>query len=432
MSQEQVQVPKGWEVKDLVDVIQPLENGSRPKGGAKGITEGIPSLGGEHLNYNGGFNFGNLKFIPTKFFEKQQRGIIKLNDVLVVKDGATTGKTSFVDETFPYKQACVNEHVFIIRSKELLIPKYLFHYIRSTFSQKKISEKTRGTIGGINTTFVKDFPIIFPKNKEIQKKIVQKLDDILGQLGEKKKEILKLVDKNSENLETLTEQFQGELITKHFNSPQVLDNSEIKRLDEVCTINPSKQEIKDLDDKTQVSFIPMKLVDDKKGEITMTEIRNLGDVKGGYTYFKENDVIFAKITPCMQNGKCAIGLDLKNGIAFGSTEFHVFRVKEDVLPEWIYYFLRQYKLRKHAEKNMTGTAGQKRVPKEFLASYKIPIPPKSIQKDMIKKIKESSSHIHSDVKILNSIRDSHQNLLQQLYNSQSSILDTAFSGKLVK
>ena len=81
---------------------------------------------------------------------------------------------------------------------------------------------------------------------------------------------------------------------------------------------------------------------------------------------------------------------------------------------------------------MTGTAGQKRVPKEFLAAYKIPIPPKSIQKDMIKKIKESSSHIHSDVKILNSIRDSHQNLLQQLDNSQSSILDAAFSGKLLK
>ena len=60
MSQEQIQVPKGWKVKDLVDVIQPLENGSRPKGGAKGITEGIPSLGGEHLNYNGGFNFGNI------------------------------------------------------------------------------------------------------------------------------------------------------------------------------------------------------------------------------------------------------------------------------------------------------------------------------------------------------------------------------------
>ena len=133
MSQEQIQVPKGWEIKDLTDVIQPLENGSRPKGGAKGITEGIPSLGGEHLNYNGGFNFENIKFVPTEFFEKQQRGIIKLNDVLVVKDGATTGKTSFVNEAFPYKQACVNEHVFIIRSKELLIPKYLFYYIISNF-----------------------------------------------------------------------------------------------------------------------------------------------------------------------------------------------------------------------------------------------------------------------------------------------------------
>ena len=81
---------------------------------------------------------------------------------------------------------------------------------------------------------------------------------------------------------------------------------------------------------------------------------------------------------------------------------------------------------------MTGTAGQKRVPKEFLASYKIPIPKKSIQKDIIKKIKETSLHIHSNTKILNSIRDSYQNLLQQLDNSQFAILDTAFSGKLVQ
>ena len=157
MSQEQIQVPKGWKVKDLVDVIQPLENGSRPKGGVSKITEGIPSLGGEHLNYNGGFNFGNLKFIPIEFFKKQKRGIIKLNDVLVVKDGATTGKTSFVNESFPYKQACVNEHVFIIRPKELLIPKYLFHYIRSTFGQKKILEKKKGDIGGIIKYFLYRF-----------------------------------------------------------------------------------------------------------------------------------------------------------------------------------------------------------------------------------------------------------------------------------
>ena len=418
MSQEQIQIPKGWELKKLGDVLDVL-SGHAFKSEFFSKTEGIPLIRIRDLDKKETAVFYNKEDYDKKF-------IVNEDDYLISMDG------DFKIYEWKGKEALLNQRVCKLYnfSNKNVFPKFIFYAIQDHLG--KIQQNTAyTTVKHISSSQIEAIKLPFPP-LPIQKKIVQKLDDILGQLEEKKKQILELVDKNSENLETLTEQFQGELITKHFNSPQVLDNSEIKRLDEVCTINPSKQEIKDLDDKTQVSFIPMKLVDDKKGEITTMEIRNLGDVKGGYTYFKENDVIFAKITPCMQNGKCAIGLDLKNGIAFGSTEFHVFRVNEDVLPEWIYYFLRQYKLRKHAEKNMTGTAGQKRVPKEFLAAYKIPIPPKSIQKDMIKKIKESSSHIHSDVKILNSIRDSHQNLLQQLDNSQSSILDTAFSGKLLK
>ena len=424
MSQEQIQIPKGWELKKLSE-IGDIITGSTPK------TANSEYYGSDYPFY-GPADLGSAVEISQANKGLSKKGLQVARkipeDSILVQCIGDLGKSSIIKKT----GACNQQINVIIPNKQLVIPKFLFFWINSNYFNYLMKQAaTKTTLPILNKSKFSNLPFFLPP-LPIQKKIVQKLDDILGQLEEKKKEILKLVDKNSENLETLAEQFQGELITKFFNSPQVLDNSEIKRLDEVCTINPSKQEIKDLDDKTQVSFIPMKLVDDKKGEITTTEIRNLGDVKGGYTYFKENDVIFAKITPCMQNGKCAIGLDLENGIAFGSTEFHVFRVKEDVLPEWIYYFLRQYKLRKHAEKNMTGTAGQKRVPKEFLASYKIPIPPKSIQKDMIKKIKESSSHIHSDVKILNSIRDSHQNLLQQLDNSQSSILDAAFSGKLLK
>ena len=186
-----VQIPKEWKIKDLVNVIQPLENGSRPKGGTKGITNGIPSLGGEHLNNNGGFNSGNLKFIPSDFFKTLKKGIIKKYDILMVKDGYT-GRTSFVDEKFRYKEAAVSEHVYIIRVNQEIYPKYLYYFLRSHFAQSLIKTKTKGIIAGINQKFVNDFPIIFPENKETQKQIVQKLDDILGQLEEKKKQILEL------------------------------------------------------------------------------------------------------------------------------------------------------------------------------------------------------------------------------------------------
>ena len=85
------ELPKNWVEIQLREILEVLENGSRPKGGVQGILEGIPSLGGEHLNSDGGFKFGNLRFVPELFANKMTRGLINENDILIVKDGATTG-----------------------------------------------------------------------------------------------------------------------------------------------------------------------------------------------------------------------------------------------------------------------------------------------------------------------------------------------------
>ena len=138
--------------------------------------------------------------------------------------------------------------------------------------------------------------------------------------------------------------------------------------------------IRQISDDAECSFVPMEYVDDISGTIANTSIRRVGDVKKGYTFFKNDDVIFAKITPCMENGKCAIGKNLKNGIAFGSTEYHVVRAKEEIIPEWIYYFLRQEHIRQSATHWFRGTAGQQRVPSTFLEELKIPLLPLTEQK----------------------------------------------------
>lgn len=149
-------------------------------------------------------------------------------------------------------------------------------------------------------------------------------------------------------------------------------------LSDVCEINPRMDS--SISDDTECSFVPMEYVDDISGTIAQTGIRQVGDVKKGYTFFKNDDVIFAKITPCMENGKCAVGKNLKNGIAFGSTEFHVIRAKQEIIPEWIYYFLRQEHVRQSAKQWFRGTAGQQRVPSIFLEELKIPLPPLTEQK----------------------------------------------------
>ena len=144
------------------------------------------------------------------------------------------------------------------------------------------------------------------------------------------------------------------------------------KLADICEINP-RAEV--LDDNTLVSFVAMPDVSED-GKINVDTHRTYGEVKKGFTNFIEGDVLFAKITPCMENGKGALATGLENGLGFGSTEFHVLRPDTAiVLGEWLFYLTSWSAFRKDAEKHMTGSAGQKRVPKSFLVKYEIDVPP---------------------------------------------------------
>ena len=111
----------------------------------------------------------------------------------------------------------------------------------------------------------------------------------------------------------------------------------------------------------EISFVPMQSVSEQ-GDIDTTAVRTYEEVQKGFTYFSEGDVLFAKITPCMENGKGAIARGLKNSVGFGSTEFHVLRPKAEVCnSEWIYAITSFSKFRQDAARKMTGSAGQRRV-----------------------------------------------------------------------
>ena len=162
------------------------------------------------------------------------------------------------------------------------------------------------------------------------------------------------------------------------------------RLGEVCTINPKAPAF---EDDLLVSFVPMPKVGEN-GEFDPSEEREYQSVKKGFTYFREGDVLFAKITPCMENGKGAVARALRNGIGYGSTEFHVLRpVDGKVLSDWLYYLTSWSVFRKEAEKNMTGSAGQKRVPKAFLENYSVCVPETGIQTVQVEALKQISKLI---------------------------------------
>ncbi len=147
-------LPTGWAGVPLDDLLVSLESGKRPRGGARGVLEGVPSLGGEHLTYAGGFDFTNVKYVPREFASSMRRGHIRTGDVLIVKDGATTGKTTFVGEGFPFAEAVANEHLFVCRPVEQVLPAYLAGYLQSPQGQERMLDHFKGSAqGGINRTF---------------------------------------------------------------------------------------------------------------------------------------------------------------------------------------------------------------------------------------------------------------------------------------
>jgi len=135
----------------------------------------------------------------------------------------------------------------------------------------------------------------------------------------------------------------------------------------------------------------MGAVDETTGRIVEREIRPLAEVQTGYTSFAEGDVLFAKITPCMENGKVAMATELTNGMGRGSTEFYVLRPSDRILGEYIFHFVRQQRFRDQAKRNFTGTAGQQRVPKSFMEEALIPLPPIEEQRRIVDILNRAAS-----------------------------------------
>jgi type I restriction enzyme S subunit len=197
-------------------------------------------------------------------------------------------------------------------------------------------------------------------------------------------------------------------------------NWEVYALTDIAEINPKllKTNLPSLE--TPISFVPMAAVDADQYTIVDAETKPLRDVVKGFTPFKNGDVLFAKITPCMENGKIVIAENLTNNIGYGSTEFHVLRPKDNfVSSEWLLWFVRRKEFREKAKSAFTGTAGQQRVPTSFLQNIKVPLPPMKLQVAFSRRI--------ADVRELESWQVQSAERLNRLYNT---VLSKAFEGRL--
>ena len=185
---------------------------------------------------------------------------------------------------------------------------------------------------------------------------------------------------------------------------------------EICLLNPKKQEISKVLNDTLVSFVPMAQVNELSGVMDASVERPLGEVRKGYTYFAENDVVFAKITPCMENGKSAIARGLKNSIGFGTTEFHVLRPGPLVIVEWIHLYVRNSIFREEAKKNMHGAAGQQRVPVDFFREAEIHVPALAEQRRIVARIEKLTNRAMEALKTAVEREAKLDSLLHALYS----------------
>jgi len=173
---------------------------------------------------------------------------------------------------------------------------------------------------------------------------------------------------------------------------------------------------------TKGDFISMKNVSENSFEIIEKNFEKFKDLQKGYTQFIENDILFAKIIPCMKNRKTTIITNLKEKIGYSSTEFHILRSTKIINNKLLYNFLKQKRFREDARYNMTGSVGFRRVPTEFMKNYPFPLPPLEEQQEIVRILDEVLENENKVKKLLE--------LEEKMDILEKSILHKAFKGEL--
>ena len=350
-------------------------------------------------------DIGNTGKYITETKESITEAGIEGSGIKVVPQGTvimsfklSIGKTAITSEDMYTNEAIM---AFIDNGKFAVDTDYLYHLCCGTNWTAGTNKAVMGLTLNKATLLEKEIPL--PDINE-QHEIANKLDKIDAIIAERQQQ-LALIDQavKSRFIELFgipgTDAFGWGLVP----------------LGSVCSINPKKSHDPRLVSGAEVSFVPMPAVTER-GEIDATAIKEYDEVKTGFTYFAENDVLFAKITPCMENGKGAVAKGLHNGIGFGSTEFHVLRpISGKTDPYWIYALTAFSQFRMDAASNMTGSAGQRRVPASFLENYRVSPPPIALQEQFAAFVEQTDKSKLAVQKGLQELEILKKSLMQQYF-----------------
>lgn len=399
-------LPKGWELIELSSLCE-FENGDRGKNypsKSSFVDSGVPFINAGNLS-NNKVDTINLNYISEAHYNKLSNGKLKYGDIVFCLRGSL-GKFAVVDREL---KGAIASSLVIVRPKENLDLSFLSAYFQSSISKKYIDLYDNGSAQpNLSAASLRKFKIPLPPLPE-QKRIVSKLDALFERIDQS----IALLEENIKHTEAL----MASALDEVFGEGSI-------PIKDVCEINPKKSEVRNLVDVSiEVSFLPMAELNEFRSDFNASQTKEISEVYKGYTYFKESDVLLAKVTPCFENGKAGISRNLKNGIGFGSSEFHVIRPNEKILPEWIYYSVLTQKFRDAGVLAFTGSSGLKRVPAKFVQNWKISLPPINEQKQIISRINEAISK-------LTKVKSTYMGTMDYYKTLKESILDKAFKGEL--
>ncbi|MBO0932280.1 restriction endonuclease subunit S [Fibrella aquatilis] len=335
-----------------------------------------PNIKGRKIDYD------NVNYITHDRFIESPEIILQENDILLAKDGSTLGIVNIVKH-MP-GPGTVNSSIAVMRFNKTLDNNYIYYQIASEYIQNIIKLKKDGQ--GVPHLFQRDinnFLLVVPPLAE-QAAIANYLDWQTAAIDKK----TALLQHKIATYLALRKAVINETVCRGLDKSAPLKDSgiewigqipthwDVKRIKDVCAINPSTSKVWPTDSSNKVEFLPMTNIDEKFGTIKSYGFEDYNNVNQGYTAFRNGDILFAKITPCMENGNCVIVEGLKNDLGFGSTEFIVFRVLKKYLnTRYLHLFLRNERFLRKAENFMVGTAGQKRISTSFLQVHPVAFPP---------------------------------------------------------
>ena len=424
-------LPDGWKVKTFGEVTDIFKGGT-PKRNVERYFQGdiawaTPT---DITKLDGALYIDDTAtHISKEALGKSAARLLPPGTVLLTSR-ATIGKVAIANVPMATNQGFAN-----FLCKEEIENIFLAYYLRS-ITDLLISLGGGTTFLEVTKTTLLDVGIPLPPLPE-QHRIVAKIEELFTKLDAGINALHKVQAQLKRYRQSvLKAAFEGKLTTawraEHQDEiePVSPDASDLPdgwvwtNLEDVSELNPriDKQSI---DDDLEITFLPMKCVEELTGKIDLSETKQFSEVKRkSYTPFRDGDILFAKVTPCMENGKIAIAHDLKNGIGFGSTEFHVVRSLEEQSTQFFFFYFIQQKFRQDAKRAMTSAVGLLRVPTDYMRKVLIPLPALAEQQAIV-------SEVERRLSVANQVEKTVATELKRAEQLRQSILKQAFSGKLV-